>query len=59
MQQIQFGSPVKKTETKNRIHVKENRRFCLTSAGPFEEILKVRVQKFRGCRGYLPEAKSH
>ena len=23
-----------------------------------EEILKVRVQKFLGCRGYLPKAKS-
>ena len=23
-----------------------------------EEILKLRVQKFLGCRGYLPKAKS-
>ena len=55
MQQIQFGRPVKKTENrKNRIHVKEN-RILPNLSRTLEEILKVRVQKFRGYRGSLPE----
>ena len=50
MQQIQLANQVKKNpENRNR----KNRTHDKTP----EEILKVRVQMFLGCRGYLPMAK--
>ena len=50
MQQIQLANQVKKNpENRNR----KNRTHDKTP----EEILKVRVQMFLGCRGYLPKAK--
>ena len=46
MQQIQLANRVKKQK-------------ILHNLGRIsEEDLKVRVQKFLGCRGYLPKAKS-
>ena len=60
MQQIQFANQVKKTENRNRkngTHVKKNKILHKLYRTP-EEILKVRVHKFLGCHGYLPEAKS-
>ena len=46
-----------KTETEKTEHTLKNKILHLTYRTP-EEILKVRVQKFLECRGYLPEAKS-
>ena len=61
MQQIQFTNWVKKkTESrnrKNRTHVKNEKIFHNFDGTP-AEILKVRVQKFPRCSGYLPKAKS-
>ena len=45
MQQIQFANRVK------------NQKILHNLGRISEEILKVRVQKFLGCRGYLPKAK--
>ena len=56
MQQIQFAKRVKKAENrnrKNRTHVQ--RQKILHN---FDEILKMRLETFPGCRGYLPKAKS-
>ena len=39
------------------MHVKKNKILHKLYRTP-EEILKVSVQMFLGCRGYLPEAKS-
>ena len=52
MRQIQFANQVKKQKKQNIR--KKKKRFCITSTEP----LKVRLQKFLGCRGYLPKAKS-
>ena len=61
MQQIQFATRVKRTpENRNRInrtHIKKQKILHNLDRNP-EEILKVGVQKFLECRGYLPKAKS-
>ena len=60
MRQEQFANWVKKTENKNRknrTHVKKQKILHNLDRTP-EEILKVRVQKFSGCHGYLSKAKS-
>ena len=60
MQQIQFANLVKKTENRNRKNRtrKQNQKILHNLDSNPEEILKVRLQKFLGCRGYLPKAKS-
>ena len=62
MQQIQFATRVgknrKQKQTKKRTHVKKNRRFLHNLDRTSEEILRVRVQRFIECRGYLPKTKS-
>ena len=61
MQQIQFANQVKKkqkTETEKTEHtLKKNQKILHNFDRTPEEILKVRVQKFLGCCGYLPKAK--
>ena len=52
MPQIQFAKRIKKTT-----HVKKQKIVYNLDKTP-QEILKVRVQKLLGHRGYLPKAKS-
>ena len=56
MQQIQFDSWVKKTE-KNRTFVEKQKILHSLDRTP-GDIWQVRLQKFLGCRGYSPKAKS-
>ena len=59
MQQMQFSNWVKKTENRNRKNRRNVKKQYLHNLNrTSEEILKVRIQKFLGCRGYLHKAKS-
>ena len=61
MQQIQFANLVKKSrkqKPKKQDTRKQNQEILHNLDSKPEEILKVRLQKFLGCRGYLPKAKS-
>ena len=57
---MQFANRVKKTENrnrKNRAHVKKQKILHNLDRTP-KEILKLGEQKYPGCRGQLPKAKS-